>query len=354
MDVTTMKEESADHCTIENMKRTLKIIALFLVVCMFMTACGGKSGADNSYYYDDEAYAPMPEPVPSMGGAAYDAKAEQSYDYYEAENGTYSDPNSQQGLILTFSASIDMETLDFEASMAALQEAISKAGGFISNQYRSGGYTSYNGSYIRQSAELQIKVPAAKFHEFVDSVNTVGNVRSVNTWQEDITSGYLDTKARLESLNAQKDRLIAMMDQAETVADLIQIEQQLSNTIYQIESYTSQMKVYQNLADYSTITVYLNEVSVVTSNPVTFGQRIIDTFKRTGRNIVRFGENLVLGLIEALPLIVFAVILFLIIRKAVKVYKAKKQREYDQWMAQQQAAQANQMLDQNNNQNTLQ
>ena len=34
------------------MKRTLKIIALFLVVCMFMTACGGKSGADNSYYYD--------------------------------------------------------------------------------------------------------------------------------------------------------------------------------------------------------------------------------------------------------------------------------------------------------------
>ena len=144
-----------------------------------------------------------------------------------------------------------------------------------------------------------------------------------------------------------------MMDQAETVADLIQIEEQLSNTIYQIESYTSQMKVYQNLADYSTITVYLNEVSVVTSNPVTFGQRIIDTFKRTGRNIVRFGENLVLGLIEALPLIVFAVILFFIIRKVVKVYKAKKQREYDQWVAQQ-AAQANQMLDQNNNQNTLQ
>ena len=63
-----MKEESADHCTIENMKRTLKIIALFLVVCMFMTACGGKSGADNSYYYDDEAYAPMPEPVPLWAG----------------------------------------------------------------------------------------------------------------------------------------------------------------------------------------------------------------------------------------------------------------------------------------------
>ncbi len=331
------------------MKRTFKILALFLVVCMFMTACGGKQSADSNYYYsDEEAYAPMPEPVPAaMGGAAYEAKGDDSYDYYEAENGSYSDPNAQQGLILTFSASIDMETLDFDASMAALQEAISKAGGFISNQYRSGGYTSYNGSYIKQNAELQIKVPADKFHEFVAGINTVANVRSVNTWQEDITSGYLDTKARLESLNAQKDRLIAMMDQAETVADLIQIEEQLSNTIYQIESYTSQMKVYQNLADYSTITVYLNEVSVVTSNPVTFGQRIIDTFKRTGRNIVRFGENLVLGFIEALPLIIFAVIMFFIIRKAVKAHKAKKQKEYEQWAAQQQAAQMNQPVAQN-------
>ena len=324
-------------------------MALFLVVCMFLTACGGKQSTDNGYYYsDEEAYAPMPEPAPSaMGGAAYEAKGDDSYDYYEAENGSYSDPNAQQGLILTFSASIDMETLDFDASMAALQEAIRKAGGFISNQYRSGGYTSYNGSYIKQSAELQIKVPADKFHEFVDGINTVANVRSVNTWQEDITSGYLDTKARLESLNAQKDRLIAMMDQAETVADLIQIEEQLSNTIYQIESYTSQMKVYQNLADYSTITVYLNEVSVVTSNPVTFGQRIIDTFKRTGRNIVRFGENLVLGFIEALPLIIFAVIMFFIIRKAVKAHKAKKQKEYEQWAAQQQVAQMNQSVAQN-------
>ena len=330
------------------MKKTYKILALFLVVCIFLTACGGKQSADNGYYYsDEEAYAPMPEPAPAaMGGAAYDAKSEESYDYYESENGSYSDPNSQQGLILTFSASIDMETLDFDTSMAALQDAINKAGGFISNQYRSGGYTSYNGSYIKQSAELQIKVPAAKFQEFVDGINTVANVRSVNTWQEDITSGYLDTKARLESLNAQKDCLIAMMDQAETVADLIQIEQQLSNTIYQIESYTSQMKVYQNLADFSTITIYLNEVSVVTSNPVTFGQRIIDTFRRTGRNIVRFGENLVLGFIEALPLIVFAVIMFFIIRKAVKVHKAKKQKEYEQWVAQQQVAQMNQPVSQ--------
>lgn len=328
------------------MKKIYKVLALFLAVAVLVTGCGAKSGGDN-YYYDEGAYAPVPEPAEAAwGGMSYDAKSEESWDYAEAEY--VSDPAAQQGLIMTYSANVEVETLDFETSFASLQEAIRKTGGYISSQYRSGGYTSYNGSYIRQNAELQIKVPAARFQEFIDGINSCGSVKSVNTWQEDITSGYLDTQARLQSLNAQKDRLTEMMEKAETVADLIQIEQQLSNTIYQIESYTSQMKVYQNLADYSTITVYLSEVSVVTSNPVTFGQRIAETFRRTGRNIVSFFENLVLWLIEAMPVIVFAAILIFIIIKAVKAHKDRKQREYDQWTASQQAAQAVQAPEKNN------
>lgn len=333
------------------MKKICKVLVLFLAVSVLVTACGAKSSADYGgdngyYYYDDEMSAPMPAPAEAAwGGVSYDeAKAEEGWDYAESE---YSSDPSQQGLIMTYSANIDVETLDFDTSYTALQEAIRKTGGYISSQYRSGGYTSYNGSYIKQSAEFQIKIPAARFQEFVDSINSCGSVKSVNTWQEDITSGYLDTQARLQSLNAQKDRLTAMMEKAETVADLIQIEQQLSNTIYQIESYTSQMKVYQNLADYSTVTVYLNEVSVVTSNPVTFGQRIVETFRRTGRNIVYFFEDLVLGLIEALPVIVFAVVVVFIIIKAVKAHKARKQKEYDQWAASQQASQTTQASEQN-------
>ena len=331
------------------MKKIYKVLVLVLVVSILMASCGGKaSQSEAAYYYDDEGYyneAPAPMPASSeaaWGGSSYDAKGEEyGADYAYTEESYNSNPNSQQGLIMTFSASLDVETLDFETSMASLQKAIRDAGGYISNQYRSGGYTNSYGSYVRQSAELTIKVPASRFQEFVEGINNCGSVKSVNTWQEDITSGYLDTQARLQSLNAQKDRLTEMMGKAETVADLIQIEQQLSNTIYQIESYTSQMKVYQNLADYSTVTVYLNEVTVVTSNPITFGQRIVDTFRRTGRNIVYFFENLVLGLIEASPVIVFLAVLTFIIVKVVKARKARKQKEHEQWVASQQAAEQN-------------
>lgn len=326
------------------MKNIWKLVAVITLAAVMLTGCGGSKSDrpyDGEYYYSDNS---APQDAPAFGGYAYtdEMKAEESYDYDE----TTSMP-AEQGLILTFSASIDMETLDFESTMAALREEIRKYGAYISSEHRNGGYTSYGGNYINQSAELVIKVPASNFHSFVDGINTCGSVRSTNTWQEDITSGYLDTQARLESLNAQKERLLQMMEQAENVSDLILIESQLSDTIYQIESYTSQMKVYQNLADYSSVTVYLNEVNVVTSNPVTFGQRVVETFKRTGRGIVTFAQDLVLGLIECLPLIALGVVLFFVIRKAVKAHKAKKQREYEEWVKAQQASLQDNTAEQN-------
>ncbi len=323
------------------MKKWTKLIALTLLAAVFLTACGGKSPqnsgayypsdmetAGGSFYYDEAYdYAPMEVPAPEP---AYNSEAKPAN----------SADGKQAGLILTFSADVDIETLDFEQSMQAIRSAIEACGGYISSQRQNGGYTNYGGYYVTQSVDMQIKVPADRFQEFLNGTAQFGNVTSVNSWQEDITGAYMDTKARLESLESQRQRLMAMMDQAETVSDLIQIEAQLSETIYQIESYTSQMKIYQGLADYSTIDISLREVSVVTSNPQTFGERIIETFKRTGRNFVDTCEDLVLTLIELLPGLIILAVIVLVIVKVVKARKARKQREYEAWVEEQQKLQA--------------
>ena len=322
------------------MKKWTKLIALTLLTAVFLTACGGKSqqnggaypsdmeSAAGSFYYDDAYdYAPMEVPAPEP--------------VYNSEGKPANSADGKQaGLILTFSADVDIETLDFEQSMQAIRSAIEACGGYISSQRQNGGYTNYGGYYVSQSVDMQIKVPADRFQEFLNGTAQFGNVTSVNSWQEDITGAYMDTKARLESLESQRQRLMAMMDQAETVSDLIQIEAQLSETIYQIESYTSQMKIYQGLADYSTIDISLREVSVVTSNPKTFGERIVETFRRTGRNFVDFCEDLVLTLIELLPVLILLAVIVLAVVKVVKARKARKQREYEAWVAEQQKLQA--------------
>jgi hypothetical protein len=323
------------------MKKWTKLIALTLLAAVFLTACGGKSPQNGGAYY--------PSDMETAGGSFY---YDEAYDYapmevpapdpvYNSEGKPANSADGKQaGLILTFSANVDIETLDFEQSMQAIRSAIEACGGYISSQRQNGGYTNYGGYYVTQSVDMQIKVPADRFQEFLNGTAQFGNVTSVNSWQEDITGAYMDTKARLESLESQRQRLMAMMDQAETVSDLIQIEAQLSETIYQIESYTSQMKIYQGLADYSTIDISLREVSVVTSNPQTFGERIIETFKRTGRNFVDTCEDLVLTLIELLPGLIILAVIVLVIVRVVKARKARKQREYEAWIEEQQKLQA--------------
>lgn len=322
------------------MKKWFRLIAVAVIAALFLTSCGAKAAYNG---YDDYEYSYAAEPA--SGGYALDQPMEPGF-YMDSEGGmeyTSEKPSSsggrESGLILTFSADIDMETLNFDESMKAIQEAIKAAGGYISSQHQYGGYTNYSGYYVSQSVQLEIKIPAENFQEFISGADTFGNVKSVNSWQEDITGAYMDTKARLESLETQRQRLMAMMEQAETVSDLIQIEQQLSETIYNIESYTSRMKIYQSLADYSTVTIDLTEVKEVTVTPVTFGERIIETFRRTGRNIVSFCEESILVLIELLPLIVVLAVVILVICAAVKKRKARKQKEYEKWVQEQQALQ---------------
>ena len=67
------------------------------------------------------------------------------------------------------------------------------------------------------------------------------NVLSVSESAEDITSEYIDVGGahRLAGKPAQA-ALNELADTAETTADLLEIESQLSDVQYQLESYTRQ------------------------------------------------------------------------------------------------------------------
>ena len=115
------------------------------------------------------------------------------------------------------------------------------------------------------------------------------------------------------------------MKKAEDVSDLIEIEAQLSDTIYQIESYTAKKNTFDNLVSYSTVNIELNEVSVVTYKTETFWDRLLATIGNSLRDFADFLEDLLLGIIYLLP---FALVLFLIaipVVKGVKRKRAKKQ-----------------------------
>ena len=141
----------------------------------------------------------------------------------------------------------------------------------------------YNGSSYaarrRRNANLTIRIPAADVDAFATEVSGIANVVSKNVSREDITLTYVATESKVTALKTEEARLLELLAQAETMADLLEIEARLSDVRYELESYSSQLRLYDNQVDYATIYLFIDEVQEYT--PVaekTVWERIRDGF----------------------------------------------------------------------------
>ena len=85
-------------------------------------------------------------------------------------------------------------------------------------------------------------------------------IRDRNQSSEEIGEVYFDTEARLRTQQTKQTRLLALLEQAATMEDIIDLENALSEVEYQIEQYSTELRRYDSLVDYATIGVELYEV----------------------------------------------------------------------------------------------
>lgn len=221
----------------------------------------------------------------ACGGSSNDSAAAE--DYYEApqamENGMLTTDSStgtaalpeNRKLIRTIS--MDAETEELDTLLQALDAKIGELGGYVENR------EVYNGSSYAsrryRNADLTIRIPAEKVDGFVEHVGGMSNIVSSNENIDDVTLTYVDTESRLKALETEQERLLELMEQAQTMADLLEIEGRLTEVNYQLESVASRLKTLDNQVSYATVHLYISEVQEYT--PVaekTTWQRITEGF----------------------------------------------------------------------------
>lgn len=240
-----------------------KILALMLVLVMLtLTACGGSSGAAM-----DMA---APESMKSEAPAS------------SAENGLTSDsasmgnaPAENRKLIKT--VNIEAETEELDPLLVTIDEKITALGGYAENR------EIYNGSAYAQRryrrADMTIRIPADKVDQFVEQVSGISNIVSSNEYIEDVTLQYVDTESRVKALETEQARLLELLEQAQSMAELLEIEARLTDVRYELERVASRLRTLDNLVSYATVHLSLSEVQEYT--PVaekTVWQRISDGF----------------------------------------------------------------------------
>ena len=233
---------------------------------------------------------------------------------------------------IIYSANATVETTEFDETLAALQKMIEKFGGWVeSSSTNASNYRNIQrGTPSNRSASYTIRVPGEHFEEMMGSLSNLGNVPFSNIYTENVTSQYYDTQARLKTYEAQEQRLIELLDMAKKVSEVIEIENELTEVRYKIESMETSLRGWDRRVSYSTVYLTIDEVSEYTpEKTVSYGKRMIESLK-TG--IKDLGEFLI-DFVGALPiLIVIGLIIWLavvMIKKAVSAGRKRRQKKQE-------------------------
>ena len=315
------------------MKKTLAII-LCVLTLFSLCACGAKSAAkpqeapaaepyvahdsaSNGYggfAVTEEAYAPdMPAEAPDSGDGG-------------AEKTTAADIDREK---IIYSADVRMETTTFDDTVAQVKAMIEGCGGFIESSSVNGNnyYNKSRGYYSNRSAYLTMRVPSAKFNSIMDALPTLGNVPYSNIYSDNITSQYYDLEARLNATKVQEARMLELLEKAETVSEVITIENKLTDLRASIERMQSTMNNWDRSVNYSTISISVEEVKEYTPEdvvPLTYWQELGQALTRGLRDAGNFFKDFLVWFVGALPaLIVLGVIAFFGVR-GYKKRRAKK------------------------------
>lgn len=220
---------------------------------------------------------------------------------------------------------INAQTKEFDALVEKLTSEVDKIGGYIESSSVSGNSYSYDG---HRYANFVVRVPSEKSDEFTAFVSDNSTVTNKEIDTEDVTLTYVDMESRVKALTTEKETLENLLARATNLNDVISIQDRLTDVIYEIESFKSKLKTYDNLIEFTTVTIRISEVERVTVvEEQTMWEEIGTNLKNNFEDVKDGLKELFVGVVSSIPyLLVFAVYLVVIITVVVLISKAHKKR----------------------------
>lgn len=271
------------------MKKFVSLTLTLLMVISLLAGCGASSNGtmDMAMPKEEAAEAPAADKM-----------------FYGSSNSVTGSAavTTNQKLIKT--VRMDVETEDLEALLPQINEKIAALGGYIEEQELYNG-SSYSSNRHR-SASLTVRVPAENLNGFVENVKGVSNVVTYNESTENVTLTYVSTESRMKALEVEQERLLELMDKAENLSDLLEIEARLTDVRYELENVTSRLRVLSNQVDYATIYLHISQVRVYTEvEEQTVWKRIGSGFKENLRNISEDLKDFFVWVVTYSPQLIF-------------------------------------------------
>ncbi|MGC4858033.1 DUF4349 domain-containing protein [Micromonospora sp. DT41] len=230
-------------------RRGALLAATALTATLAMVGCGaGDSGARDSA-------ASAPERAVTEGGAA---DKNGGADAQGAAGAGAPDLRVDQRAIV-YTGAMRVQVTDVDAAAREVNAVVSRAGGFIGGDVR-------RSADADAEAELQLRVPAAKFSGVVEEIAKLGRQQSRDINTQDVTEETVDLEARIISQRARVDSARRLLARATSITDLVSLENELGRREADLASLEAKKRRLADLTALSTITVSLAGPAAKTSD----------------------------------------------------------------------------------------
>lgn len=110
---------------------------------------------------------------------------------------------------------------------------------------------------------VKIRVLSANYTAFIEAIKETGNVVSFSNSSQDITNSYSTFEARKAALEAQHTRILELIAVAETLEDIITLEDARIDIEAELIQIGNSLANYDSLVDFSTINLVITKTSEV-------------------------------------------------------------------------------------------
>lgn len=234
--------------------------------------------------------------------------------------------NTSQKLIRYLDYTI--ETKEFDTFVQELGELVSTAKGYVEQSEVSQDEAQ---SYAqgKRYASYTLRIPADGLEAFKQELQEKGTITRQSERVEDVTLNYVDVESHITALKTEQDSLLKMLEQADTIETILAIQNQLTQVRYQLESYESQKRTYDNDINYSTVYVYVQEVERESQNTDTYGGELLEKLSGNFHGILTGLRSFSLWFLGAMPYWILLGLLFLIFWVVYKKETKKKRKAHD-------------------------
>lgn len=314
-------------------KRTGLCLTGLLLAVSLLTGCGSSkmyetAAAGNSASYDTGSAYVTADTAAATEAAEYEFSMADEAKLEEAGMEPLGENAQAVERKLIKTVDLSVETEEYDTLISNLEQQIAGLGGYIEyqNQYNGSYYSGYQDT---RNAYMQIRIPVEHMDEFVVNVGEWTNIRNKEERVEDVTLRYVDLESRKKALETEQDRLLELLEKAESVEDIISIEARLSDVRYELESMESQLRTLNNQIDYSTINLSIQEVRRLTpTEEKSVWDKMRNGFVKTIYNI---GDDIEYGFVWFVVNIPYFIIWIIIILVAFLIvrrfFKKRKQKE---------------------------